>query len=317
MTVTPRSILRSPTLIVALMISAGIAILGLALFASAFWTSQSTGCRSTQSTPRVDPISPLRGGGCDHVLREHGSSLASWQHDDWVNLTACFERQDDHRRAVTAASHGLSYYPQSETLHNTRGYHLIVLEEYDQAVIDLRVALQAVTPTDGVMENNLAWAGLFASDRMTLSEARRHIYSSLNRGGSCEAYHTAMWVEYAIASRSSGTTRDNAIAAYNDVRAKYEPCTSRVDRGNRIIGFEVAGAGILDGEMHKLTMVQMFERNQIDEGFAPHRSDLVARSLGAMNIARTEVDLACADIAPVTAALPACRKALRAALCGR
>jgi hypothetical protein len=317
MALTPRSFLRSPTLLVALMISAGMALVGATLFMAAFFSTKSEGCHRVVVKAEIDPLSGLRGGGCDHVLRENGSSLAAWQHDDWVNLSACFEGQQDNRRAVTAASQGLSYFPTSERLHNVRGYNLIVLKEYDEAVINLRVALQSVTPTDGILENNLAWAGLFASDRMTLSEARRHIESSLDRGSSCEAYHTGMWVEYGIASRSSGASRDRAIAQYNILRAKYEPCTQRVDRGDRITGYEVAGAGILDGEIHKLTMVQMFERNEIEEGFAPYRSDLVVRSLAAMDVTPRSVDAACEDIAPVASALPACRKAIRSAMCGR
>ena len=315
MAVTPRSFLRSPALIIALFISAGMALVGATLFLSVF-------CSATKQAPKVvkveiDPLSSLRGGGCDHLLRENGSVLSAWAHDDWVNLAACFEQQQDHRPAAQSAAQGLTYYPASERLHNVRGYNLIVLEEYEEAVTHLRVALQAVTPTDGVLENDLAWAGLFASDRMTLSEARRHIDNSLSRGASCESYHTAMWVQYALASRSSGTARDNAISAYTQLRASYEPCTSRVDRGDQITGFEVAGAGILDGEIHKLTMVQMFERNEMERGFAPYRSDLVARSLGAMDITRGEIDAACEDIAPVRSALPACRKALKSALCGR
>jgi hypothetical protein len=316
MAVTPRSFLRSPTLLVALIISAGMALFGATLFLWTFSGGQPEGCHRTVAIADIDPVASLRGGGCDHLLRDHGSALTTWQHDDWVNLATCFEGQSDHRRAASTAAQGLFYYPVSERLHNIGGYNLIVLEEYDEAVIRLRVALQSVTPTDGVLENNLAWAGLFASDRMTLSEARRHIQNSLDRGGSCEAYHTGMWVEYAVASRSSGATRDDAIAAYSQLRANYEPCTSRVDRsGDRTTAYEVAGAGILDGEIYKLTMVQAFERNQIDEGFPAYRSDLVGRSIGAMNISRTEIDSACEDIAPVRGALPACRKALSSAMC--
>lgn len=317
MALTPRSFLRSPTLLVALLISAGIALLGSALFLSTFCTKAEQ-TRTVVVKRTVDPLSSLRGGGCDHLLRENGSALAAWQHDDWVRLSACFESNDDNRRAATSAAQGLVFFPSSEQLHNIRGYNLIVLEEYEEAVVHLRVALQSVTPQSGVLENNLAWAGLFASDRMTLSEARRHYRNAIDRdGGSCEAFHTGMWVEYAVASRSSGSARDAAIAQYSGLRAKYEPCTSRVDNGDRIVAYEVAGAGILDGEIHKLRMVQMFERNQIDKGFAPHRTNLVHRSVPAMDINRADIDAACDDIAPVRSALPACRKQMRAAMCGR
>ena len=315
MALTPRSFLRSPSLLVALLFSAGIALVGATLFLASFCTKAPT--QRVVFQTNVDVLEPLRGGGCDHLLRENSSALATWQHQDWVDLAICFELRDDNHRAVTAAAQGLAYFPASERLHNIRGYNLIVLEEYEKAVFHLRVSLQSVEPTSGIMENNLAWAGLFASENMTLSEARRHYTNALEHGGGCEEYHTGMWVEYGIASRSSGTARDTAIDAYNDLRAKYEPCTSRASGGDRSIGYEVAGAGILDGEIHKLTMVQMFERNEIDDGFAPHRSDLVRRSLGAMDVSRADIDAACEDIAPVASALPACRKALLGAMCRR
>lgn len=318
MALTPRSILKSPTLLLTFIISAAMAMIGGGIFIAAFWSCPTSEARTVVVKRSVDPLQPLRGGGCDHLMRENGSALVAWEHDDWVDLAGCFESHTEHRRAVTTAAQGLSYFHASERLHNIRGYNLIVLEEYEEAVVHLRVALQSVTPTHGVMENNLAWAGLFASDRMTLSEARRHYRNSLDRdGGSCEAVHTGMWVEYGVASRSTGATRDDAISQYNSLRARYEPCTSRVDNGDRIVGYEVAGAGILDGEIHKLTMVQMFERNEIDRGFAPHRSNLVKRSVAAIDINRDEIDDACEDLAPVRSALPACRKAMRSAMCGR
>ena len=152
---------------------------------------------------------------------------------------------------------------------------------------------------------------------MALSEARRHYESSLEFEASCEAFHTGMWVEYGVASKSSGHSRDEAIEQYDVLRERYEPCTNRVDGGDRMIGYEVAGAGILDAEIHKLTMIQFFEKNEIDglAGFAPHRTKLVERSVPALGITNArQVGDACTDIAPVRSALPACRKALTAAL---
>lgn len=315
MALTPRSFLRSPMLILALLISAGLAFAGSALFASVFcsWNSPA----DEVVIHEIDQFEAFRGAGCDHLLNEFNPAAVAWTPQNWVALAVCFESQEDNQRAATVAAHGLSYHPASEDLHNIRGYNLIVLKQYDRAVTQLRAALQAVEPTTGTLQNNLAWAGLYASDRMTLSEARRHYKASLDLGPSCEALHTGMWVEYAVASRSAGTARDEAIDAYNVLRSKYEPCTTRVRGGNQITAYEVAGAGILDGEIYKLEMVQLFERNKVEDlaGFAPHRSNLVPLSLPAMDVAATGIEEACAEISPVKSAVPACRKALKSAMC--
>lgn len=322
MALTPRSFLRSKPLMTAVVISAGMSIWGLNLFTNSLQRSTpppQTVVKQTftiKDVKTVDRLAELRGEGCDHVIRQNGSVESMWSVADWSLMASCFEAQENNALAERTAARGLAYHPRSETLHNTRGYNLIVMEEYDRAVAHLRVALQAVRPTDGVLQNNLAWAGLFASDKMTLSEARRHYKASLRHGGSCEAFHTGMWVEYGVAARSHGSARDAAIATYQGLRAKYEPCTSRVNQGDRTVGYEVAGAGILDQEMHKLKMVQLFERNQIDDGFAPLQSSLVRRSMPAMRISKSQVADACEDIAPVKSAQPACRKALQSAFCG-
>ena len=75
MALTPRSFLRSPTMLVALLISAGIALLGSALFLATF-CSKAEQTRTVVVKRTVDPLSALRGGGCDHLLRENGSALA-------------------------------------------------------------------------------------------------------------------------------------------------------------------------------------------------------------------------------------------------
>lgn len=321
MALTPRSFFKSPTLLVAAIVSAGIAMIGAAIFVSAFCTSErSTKCQRTAK--QIDRLEPLRSASCNYVLAENGDNLANWAHQDWVDLAACFERAGDNDRAATTAAWGIGFYPTSEMLHNIRGYNLIVQEKYDEAVIALRVSLQSVETTDGTLQNNLAWAGLFASNLMTLSEARRHYEDSLALdGSSCEALHTGMWTEYGIASRSSGTSRDRAMATYIKLRQKYEPCLTRADHGDRMTRFEVAGAGILDHEMAKISMVQMFEKadsRAIAHSLEKIDPTLVKRSVSALELSHADIDDACEDIAPVRSALPACRKAMQAAIsCNR
>ena len=168
------------------------------------------------------------------------------------------------------------------------------------------------------MHNNLAWAGLFANETMTLSEGRQHYRNALRQSASCEALHTGMWVEYGIASRSNGASRDAAIDTYWNLRGKYEPCTSRAYNGDRVTKYEVAGAGVLDAEMTKLGMVQMFERfHNIDEAriqWKDFDTTLVSNAVRGLDIrTANDVQNACEDIAPVKSAQPECRKALLAA----
>ena len=312
-----RPLLRSPAFLLAIVASTAIAAFGISLMFAVFGicSAMEEDEYVLETTEVVRASDPLLGGGCDHLVRENGSELGLWTHDMWIDLSKCFDKRGELEQVQLAAAQGLTYFPESERLHNIRGVALIEMEEFARAVDHYRVSLQAVgQPTNDVMENNLAWAGLFASDRMTLSEARRHYRNALTRSRSCETLHTGMWVEYAVASRSArGSSRAAAIKRYDELRSDYESCIGRLGNGTRLVAYEVAGAGILDAEMHKLTMIQMFELDLLDDGFRPLEPVLVERSLPIMNITPMEIDEACADIAPVRSALPACRKTLREA----
>lgn len=314
MAITPRSILKNPTLLLAAVISGLMAMAGAALFFSAFFC---TGYVQQPPPPPVDRLAELRTPDCDHLIAHNGDNLGTWSHDDFVTLSACFERATDYRRAATSAAWGIGFYPTSEQLHNIRGYNLIVLEDYDAAVIALRVGLQSVKPTNGTLQNNLAWAGLYANKHMALSEARDHYRDALDvEPNSCETLHTGMWVEYGIASRSNGTSRDTALTAFRHLRNKYEPCKARIKYGDKLTRFEVAGAAVLDSEVQKLSMVQAFEKNRLEQPRTRiHQSNVVANAVGPLNLSYSDVDEACEDIAPIASARPACRKLVKSALC--
>lgn len=320
MALTPRSFLRSPTLLVAAIFSVAIAMLGSALFLSLFCTDSQEVPRCRKNARMIDQLAPYRNTACAYTLHGKSSSLGVWTEMEFVDLASCLERAGEADQAVNAAVLGLRHYPASEALHNIRGYNLIVQERHEEAVHALRSGLRAVgQPTTGTLQNNLAWAGLYASDTMTLSEARKHYQASLETdGSSCEALHTGMWVEYGVASRSSGSSRDAAIAAYQTLRAKYAPCTSRATYGDVWTKYEVAGAGILDTEIAKLSMIQLFERlheldNEAQINWKEFDNALVATSLRGLDIdTPAEVAAACDDIAPVRSAIPQCRKALGA-----
>lgn len=309
MALASRSLLQSKPFMVAMVLSGLIAAWGIQLVTPKGALVDTV----PVIAPSYDAFEGYRGHGCDAVLQQHGMVAAVWSSSAWISLASCFEAQKKHGFAASAAAGGLSYFPQHEVLHNIRGYHLIEQGEHEKAVAHLRAALQSVTPTDHVLENNLAWAGLFVPEKMTVGEARRHYRSAMMHGVSCELLHTGMWVEYAVAVSTNGTQRDAAITQYQQLRAKYAPCTGRWQNGTKHTAYEVAGAGILDVEIHKLQMVQRFERNEIIDGFAPLHSALVERTVRAMNLSPSDVAAACDEIAPVNTAKPACLKALTAA----
>ena len=321
MALTPRSFFRSPALLVAAIFSVAIAMLGAAVCLSVFCTKRSN-TAACKLTPPIDQLQYFRSSPCAHTLNPKPVSVAAWTEGEFVDLASCLEREGQAGLAVNASVLGLRYFPASEPLHNIRGYNLIVQEKYEEAVHALRAGLRAVgEPVMGTLQNNLAWAGLYASDTMTLSEARKHYQESLaTEGSSCEALHTGMWVEYGVASRSSGASRDAAIAAYQTLRQKYAPCASRAAHGDQLTRYEVAGAGILDVEISKLSMIQVFERfheldNAADIRWKDFDDSLVQVSLRGLEFHTTaDIDEACEDIAPVRSAIPQCRKSLQATL---
>ncbi|MFU8805588.1 MAG: hypothetical protein ACNA8W_17375, partial [Bradymonadaceae bacterium] len=111
---------------------------------------------------------------------------------------------------------------------------------------------------NGVMANNLAWAGLWESRLMRHSEARALYEQSLNISPNvCETLHTGLWVEYAIATRTNGVERFDALKRFNDLRDRYEPCLSRMESGEWNTLIEVVGASILFEEIDQEPSVAM------------------------------------------------------------
>lgn len=312
MALTPRSFFRSPLLIVATIFSAAIALLGVAVFMSTYCTEK-VECKRSM---KVDRLSYLKTGSCDRLIENAPPSIGTWTERQWVDLATCFEKAEDYPRATSTAAWGVGYFPSSEALHNIRGYNLIMQDKWDQAVISLRVGLRSVKPTTGTMQNNLAWAGLFSNDRMTLGEARDHYRASLAiEPNSCEALHTGMWVEYGIASRSSGTSRDASLEAYRALRSKYAPCTDRLAYGGEWTAYEIAGTGIMDGEVAKLAMIRMFESGQkARPGAFNVDRRLVYGAMNRLDALGVTADIgeACSNIVPVRSALPACRQSVGA-----
>lgn len=253
MAITPRTILSSPA-------PATVAAVSLLAFTAlgtlAYKIAEDNASQRSMEVVHIQDQERM----CDGIREVLGPDKTDWSESDWVVYTSCFEQKNNSRMAVRVASQGLRFHPASETLYNMKGYHQIVLGEHAEAVSTLRKGLGSIgRPTNGVMQNNLAWASLWAPRELELDQARELYTKSLRYDGeSCEAIHTGLWVEYAIAEQADGIEKYDAYKRFLDLRQDYEPCLDRAQTGEWRRVVEVVGATVL------------FE--DIDQKLEPHNS---------------------------------------------
>lgn len=239
MAITPRTIFSSPA-------SATIATVSLLAFSAvgtlAYKVAQDGHQERGYYAYEIDAAS-----SCDGVREVLGQDKSSWSETDWLVYSGCFDKKNNSRMAATVAGQGLRYYPSSESLYNMKGLHEIILGEHSQAVDTLERGLQNVgSPSSGMMENNLAWAGLWVPREMDRKRARVLYKRALQRAPhSCETVHTGLWVEYAIAKETRGIERYHALKKFLDLRERYEPCQQRIAGGDWQTMVEVVGATVL------------------------------------------------------------------------
>lgn len=244
MAITPRTIFSSAA-------PATVAAVSLLAF-TAVGTVAYMSSQECAAPKKVDHAkSTVTAADCTDVQRALGANQANWTEGDWIQYASCFERRDNAEGAVEAASEGLDYYPRSEPLYNMKGYHEIVLDEHAQAVRTLKRGLNRVgEPYSGVLENNLAWAALWAPREMDLDRARELYRSALDRESDVCAYlHTGLWVEYATAKDASGVERFEALREFDDLRTRYRSCLDRLDSADWKTVVEITGAAALYSEM--------------------------------------------------------------------
>jgi len=178
----------------------------------------------------------------------------NWTEAQHVKLAQCYTERADWKRGAQAADRGIAFYPNSEVLFNVKAYNQIQSRDYEEAVSTLREGLQRMKPVSSIMENNLAWAGLWAPRSVSIEESRilyrRALVKSPN---SCETLHTGLWVEYAVALKGQDGVRDAAVSEYHKLRQRYDGCERRLANNDRDTVHEVLGAGVLDLEMARLS----------------------------------------------------------------
>lgn len=315
MAVTPQSIVRSPMLLLSLLISAGIAIFGVSLFFGSCPSQQKAKAPCSYEMKPPVPTNTVDAGACTHIADELSSDASEWSEKEWVRLVNCLDNADESLDVIRVSDRALNYYPHSEILYNVKAIHELELKRYDDAVTTLQTGLQMVTPSNHVMENNLAWAGLWESRRVDALTARELYQAALRKkSNSCETIHTGLWVEYAIAMKHPGRIRHGAIENYRELRDDYDSCINRIDYGDEQTIYEVLGAGVLDHEMSKFTLLRQLETGRIartDRG--PADAALVDRALVERSERFSDLDLnlLCAEAAPVRNATHSCRALVR------
>lgn len=250
MAITPRTILTSAA-------PATVAVVSLYFF-TVLGTSLFT-CMTNSDDDRVEVVTfsepssadtedLYRSSACDHVAERFGVDKSDWSEFAWVNFAYCFDQESDSKMVINTAREGLNHHPRSEVLYNLKGYHQIVLEKHVEAIDTLRRGMDNVSHhRNGVMSNNLAWAGLWAPREMHLDEAR-HLYvrSLAMSPNSCETIHTGLFVEFAQANQGSNALeRYEALKRFGDLRNRYNRCLDRLEDGKWLTVVEIVGAAVL------------------------------------------------------------------------
>jgi tetratricopeptide (TPR) repeat protein len=297
MAITPRTIFTSPA-------SATVATVSLLAFSAVGTLAYKVAQQNTPDAPQVYEYHATE--SCSGIREVLGQNKTGWSETDWLVYASCFEQKNNSRMAMTVASQGLHYYPASEPLYNLKGYHQIVLGEHEQAVDTLEKGLRSVgNPSNGVMENNLAWAGLWVPREMDRNRARVLYKRALRRNASsCETLHTGLWVEYAIAREARGIEKGHALQNFHDLRRRYDRCQNRIESGEWKTLVEVVGATVLFQDVDEnLSVTDSDERDGTEE---LHRVTQELRE----NYRGVSIDALCREAMPLASTHHLCKDAV-------
>lgn len=244
MAITPRTIFSSAA-------PATVAAVSLLAFTAVGTVAYMSAQQCERPDENLDKPASAAATGCQDLREVLGSDRAKWSEREWVQYANCFKRRHNARAAIDAASNGLNYYPNSASLYNIKGYHEITLDRYGAAIETLETGLERVeSPYTGVLENNLAWAGLWAPREMSLDRARSLYRRALNKEPDVCAYlHTGLWVEYATARQASGVERFEAMRRFDNIRSNYASCLGRLEQGDWKTVAEIAGAAVMYSDL--------------------------------------------------------------------
>lgn len=284
MAILPRTILTQPSPAAV----ASVALFGLTIMGTSAWkTAEKKQAMSAYESP------------CSAVEDQLGMRQL-WEESSWIRYAYCFEQQNDSPAAAAIAEAGLAHYPKSETLYNIAGYNLLEAREHHEAVDVLERGIRAVeTPTNGIMENNLAWAYLWVGDGGD-TKARGLYQQSLDRQPLCETLHTGMFVEYEIARSHDGIERAEALRNLQSLRNRYQPCENR--DGDYMTVVESIGAAVIYARVESMLGQGWDDRTD-------HTLRGAARSI-KQRYPATSVQLLCDEAMPQRDLRDDCRRAV-------
>mgnify|MGYP001828000589 CR=1 FL=1 len=290
MAILPRTLLTQP---------APAAVAAVSLFG---FTILAMSAHQTMERQRVHAAYEVP---CDGLEDELGARQF-WESQDYVRFAHCLEQKSDSAGAVEVAAEGLGPFPRSEALYNLKAYNEIKLRAFDDAVTTLESGIRAIgTPSNGVMENNLAWAYLWVGDGGT-DRARGLVNTSLRREPSvCETLHTGMFVEFEIARTRSGLERADALRNFQSLRTRYHQCENRDQAWSTAV--EAAGAAVLYNEVELL----------VESGWDQHGQDQTLRVTAQTlrkNFPSASVSGVCAEAMPLRDLRGACVERVQAAI---
>jgi hypothetical protein len=293
MAITPRTIFSSAA-------PATVAAVSLLAFTAigtvAYMSSQQCDSSRVEQTGIVSSTSI-----CQNVERRLGPDQSQWSERDWIRYATCFEARNNSRLTVKVASRGLNHYPKSEPLYNIKGYHQIVLDQHNRAVDTLETGLKTIRdPYTGVLENNLAWASLWAPREMPLDRSRELYKTALDKEPNVCAYvHTGLWVEYAASQRSNGVELFRALRNFDRLRSRYEPCLSRLEHAEWKTVVEIAGAAVMFDEIDHNYEGNSDATSDSDQTSGDELMTRVARHLES-NYDQISVEAVCGEAMPLS-----------------
>lgn len=301
MAITPRTIFSSAA-------PATVAAVSLLAFTAvgtvAYMSMSPCSVDKKETIHRVADANP-----CSSVRKMQGENKAEWTEREWARYAFCFESVRDSKRAAQVAGQGLKYHGDSSILYSIRGYHEIVLDEHSQAVETLKTGLKRAHSPNGVLENNLAWAGMWSPRDLELDRAKTLYRKALDKtSNSCAFLHTGLWVEYAAAQRSEGVERFEALRQFDELRSKYAGCTGRVANGDWKDTVEVTGAAVLFAEMDD----NRPKGTKPADDHATSGEKLLSRVAEKLNddFPGVSVDAVCSEAMPLSSTHHLCRERL-------
>lgn len=261
MAITPRTILTSAA-------PATVAVVSLYFF-TVLGTTAFTALNDHDSTDEFDFDEPTaqsvleRTSVCDDVAIRYNGDPSTWPEIAWSRFVECLDEHDRSEAVVDFAGAGLQHHPRSEYLYNLKGYHQSVLGDHAGAIDTLERGMEAVTHhRNGIMANNLAWAGMWEPRKLETERARElYVRALALTPDQCEIVHTGLFVEFTMTNQADdGLARYESLTRFNELRNRYNRCLDRLADGDRKTVVEILGAAVLfsdvdaldDGDVHPL-----------------------------------------------------------------